>query len=60
MSEWVERIKLFFNRKVCTVQEFQYACDYAKTVVDANLDGQVSVKEMFATILRYIIMRQKQ
>lgn len=53
-----DRLKLLFTRKVCSVQEFQYACDYAKTVVDIDENGEVSVWELFLATFRYILARK--
>lgn len=53
-----EKLKLLFSKKVCTLQEFQYACDYAKTVVDLDENGEVSVWELCLAVFRYILARK--
>lgn len=58
MTGIIDKLKVIFTKEVCTVAEFQYACDYAKRVVDVDGNGKVSVWEMFSTILRYIIARK--
>lgn len=58
MSKFIEKLKVIFNREVCTLADFQFACDYAKTVVDTDKNGMVSLWEMFSAILRYIVVRK--
>lgn len=47
----LEMLRKFVDKRICTVEQFTEACDYAKDVVAKDEDGFISVKDATKIII---------